>query len=249
MPIADPAPGPVRRPWLLRTGKKLRPLVNRAAARASLVPDAPVLDQRLLPWTGAIAAQWQAIRNEAEQVLTSGAPIPALNRISPDHARIARGDSWRSFFLVGYGQRIEANCRRAPRTAYAVAAIPRLNSAFLSILEPGAHIPRHKGVSKGLLTWHLGLRVPADTGACRMEVGGETVVWRDGEGVLFDDTYAHEVWNGSAERRLILLVQVERPMRWPGRLLPDLFLWAVRHSRFVRDARRNLVLEMGGPLG
>jgi aspartyl/asparaginyl beta-hydroxylase (cupin superfamily) len=236
------------RPWLLRTGKKLRPLVNRAAAAASLVPDAPVLDPGLLPWTAGVQAQWRTIRAEAGAVLASGAKIPALRDVSPDHARIAPDDSWRSFFLVGYGAQIAANCRHAPATTRLVEQIPGLNSAFFSILGPGCHIPRHKGVTKGLLTWHLALRVPRRPELCRMEVGGETVVWREGQGVLFDDTYDHEVWNESPELRLILLVQVSRPMRWPGRLLPDLFLWTIRRSAFVRDAKRNLAREIGEPI-
>lgn len=236
------------RPWLLRMGKRLRPYVNRAAARSSLVPDAPLLDEELFDWTGPLKARWREIRDEAEALLESGAKVPPLRQVSPDHARIAKGDAWRSFFLVGYGQVVEANCRRAPVTAELVRQVPGLNSAFFSILEAGCHIPRHKGVSKGLLTWHLGLRVPRQAELCRMQVADDIVVWRDGAGVLFDDTYRHEVWNETPERRLILLVQVARPMRWPGRILPDLFLWTIRRSAFVRDAKRNL-RRIGEPLG
>ncbi len=40
--------------------------------------------------------------------------------------------------------------------------------------------------------------------------------------------------------KIVLLIQVRRPSRWPGRLLIALFLWGIRRSRFVQEARRNL---------
>ena len=90
------------------------------------------------------------------------------------------------------------------------------------------------------MTWHLGLKVPADAASCRMRVDTETVHWGEGESFLFDDTYEHEVWNDTDETRVILLVQVRRPMAWPGSIAPDLFLWGIRRSPFVKDAVRNI---------
>jgi aspartyl/asparaginyl beta-hydroxylase (cupin superfamily) len=36
--------------------------------------------------------------------------------------------------------------------------------------------------------------------------------WKDGQGVLFDDSWNHEVINNSAQRRVVLIVDVLRPM-------------------------------------
>jgi len=229
-----------RRPLALRLGKKLRPAINGLASRYSEVPDAPLLDEATLPWTARVRAEWQAIRKEAREILHYSEAIPPLNQISPDHARIAGDGNWKSFFLHGYGQRIDENCRRAPRTAALADRIPDLNSAFFSILGPGCHIPRHKGVTKGLLTWHLGLDVPGEPEKCHMRLADRHIHWRAGQSFLFDDTYPHEVWNETNDVRVILLVQVRRPMRWPGSIGPDLFLWGIRRSAFVRDARSRL---------
>lgn len=95
-------------------------------------------------------------------------------------------------------------------------------------------------MTKGLLTWHLGLHVPTDPEKCRMRIADELVHWRAGQSFLFDDTYPHEVWNDTDDDRVILLVQIRRPMRWPGSVGPDLFLWGIRRSAFVRDARSRL---------
>jgi aspartyl/asparaginyl beta-hydroxylase (cupin superfamily) len=55
-------------------------------------------------------------------------------------------------------------------TAALVRQIPDLNSAFFSILEPGATIPRHRGVTRGPVTCHLGLIIPDTREKCVMKV-------------------------------------------------------------------------------
>ena len=117
--------------------------------------------------------------------------------------------------------------------------MPGLNSGFFSILKSGTHIPEHRGVTKGLLTRHLGLQVPQ--GPIRMKVGPETVGWREGETLLFDDTWPHEVWNDSDGTRIVLLVQFERTLRQPGRAVARAFLGGIRRSAFVQEAVDNIV--------
>jgi ornithine lipid ester-linked acyl 2-hydroxylase len=236
----DPAvlPARARRPLVLRMGKRLRPYVDRLVARSSLVPNEPVLDPYRFGWTQRLRADWQAVRDEAVAVARNPDAVPALHSISPDHARIAADERWRSFFLIGYGARIEQNIARCPRTAELLATVPGLNSGFFSILKPGTHIPRHRGVTKGLLTCHLGLVVP--DGQLYMEVGEQTLRWAAGDMLVFDDTYPHEVWNDTGVTRIVLLIQFERPLRQPGRALAKAFLAGIRRSAFVRDAMRNL---------
>lgn len=229
-----------KRPFLIRMGSGLRPAVNWAAERASKVPISPIVRESVFPWTASTRHFWQGIAREADKVLEMREQLPRLRDVSPDHARIAGDGRWRCFFLCGYGTRIEANCRRAPITSTLMRRIPHLNSAFFSVLEPGAVIPPHVGVTKGLLTWHLGLRTPHDEANCWMRVGDERVHWRAGQSFLFDDTFEHEVRNDTDDYRVILLVQVERPMAYPLRILPDLFLWGIKRTSFVSEARRNI---------
>lgn len=223
------------RPLSVRIGDRLvRPAVNRVVTRYSAVPDLPVFEAGDFPGLAILGDNWTAIRDEAAAVVAHRNAVPALRDISPDHADIATDDKWKSFFLVGYGHHAEDNRRRCPETARLVDAVPGLNSAFFSIIEPGARIPPHFGVTKGLLTCHLGLIVP--DGNCRMRVADRVVAWRDGESLVFDDTYEHEVWNDTSAVRVVLLVQFKRPVRYPGKLAADAFLWGVRRSAFVKDA-------------
>ena len=228
------------RPLIIRLGKHLRGVFDRLIARSSLVPNDPVLDVRLFRWTQALRDHWEIIRDEAIAVALQGQAAPSLATISPDHRSIARINMWRSFFLWGYGYRIEENAVRCPATSALVEQIPGLNSAFFSILAPGTHIPAHRGVSKGLVTCHLGLIVPRD-GDVRMRVGSRVVRWAEGETLVFDDTYDHEVWNDTQGTRVVLLIQFERPLRNPGKWVADVFLGIVRRSAFVQEARRNIL--------
>ncbi len=228
-----------KRPWPYRTVKKMRSDIDRLIARSSLIPDDPILDPALFEWTALLRANWRVIRAEAEALLPRMEQVPPLRSVSPDHKRIARSDLWKSFFLYGYGYRMEANIERCPLTAALVEQIPGLNSAFFSILLPGMHIRSHRGPTKGLVTCHLGLMVP-DNDSCRMQVHDRIVGWREGEWLLFDDTRRHEVWHEGDSPRIILLVQVRRPLRAPGRQIADLFLAGMRRSPFVQEGRRNM---------
>ena len=227
-------------PLLFRIGKRMRHRVSAVIARSSRVGDQAVYDAEAFPWIAELEARWTEIREELTGVLAKQSAIPPLASISPDHRRIAPPGKWKSFFLHGYGYRIEENCRRCPVTASLVAGIPGLNSAFFSILAPGTHIPRHRGVTKAILTAHLGLVVPEEKAACRMQVGDNMLHWEAGKALVFDDTFHHEVWNDSGQVRAILLIQFRRPVGLVGRLVGGLFLTGIRRSRFVQDGRARL---------
>lgn len=230
--------GNAKRPIIIRYGKHLRGFFDRLIASSSLVPNDPVLDVRDFAWTQHLRDNWQAIRDEAIAAAL-GNNSPSLSSISPDHRAIAPVNMWRSFFLWGYGYRIEENIAACPVTTATVAKIPNLNSAFFSILAPGTHIPAHRGVTKGLITCHLGLIVPRD-GDVRMRVDDRIVRWAEGETLVFDDTYDHEVWNDTDNTRVVLLIQFRRPLRNPGKWISDTFLNVLRRSAFVQEARDNV---------
>jgi aspartyl/asparaginyl beta-hydroxylase (cupin superfamily) len=228
------------RPLIVRWGTKARGHVNHLLSRYSLVPLTPFLSTGHFPWLRHLEEAAPAIQREVEQVLRNIVAVPPMNELSPDHDSIAGDGGWRSFFLVAYRYRLEANCARCPETLKALSHVPGLVTALFSILEPGMHVGRHTGVSKGILIAHLGLRVPREATRCRMEVEDTQVHWREEATFVFDDTFPHEVWNDTADHRVILLVQFERPMSLLGKVLTRLLVHAVRWSPYIQDARRNV---------
>ena len=227
--------------WFIRWIKKRRHGLNDYLARYSLVGNTPTYDTALFPWLAPIVAAVPAIRDEALPILAHNEAIPPFRDFAPGHERIApSANDWRSFFFYGYGYPVHENLQRCPVVAEVVKDVPGLVSAIYSVVGPGAHIRRHRGVSKAIMTAHIGLIVPDNAEACRMDVDGNTVVWRVGEAAVFDDTHPHEVWNETDQTRVLLLIQFRRPMRQPGRLVADMLVNFVRRSSFVQRARRNL---------
>ncbi len=223
-----------------RYGGALRDRVNAFVADYSLIGDPTVFDPGQFEWTETLRQDWQAIRDEFAAKSVDDPTFRPISDISADHSRLDTGKRWHSAFLWGYGVRIPENCRRYPKTAELVERVPGLLTAMFSVHQPGAHLPSHKGVTKGMITAHLGLDVPRSPERCRINVSGEHYAWEEGRWFIFDDTARHEVWNDTDRRRVILLLHVKRPMFGVGRLVQSAFFRLITLSPFVRDAARNI---------
>jgi beta-hydroxylase len=207
-------------------------------ARSTLVGDVAIFDNQLFPWVKDFEDATFAIQRELAAVLVHRDRIPSIGEVQPDQDNIS-DPSWKAFFFFGYKQRAERNCRLCPETTRALERIPGLNSAFFSVLAPGRHIPPHRGLSKGQLRGHLALVVPRRGGRCWMEVDGQPIDWVEGKFFAFDDSRKHQVWNDTPEERVALIIDFERPMRWPGRLAYRVMWLMVRFSPYFRDGQRN----------
>ena len=228
------------RKLLRKTGKRILRTAEKYLEAQSLVPNDPVLDAKLFSWVADLEENWQDIRSELDQVLQHREKIPRFQDVSSEQERISPDDKWRTYVLRGLGYSSEANCRQCPKTAALLDRIPGLQTAFFSILAPGKHVPRHRGITKIFVRCHLGLVVPKERQKCVMEVGGVPCVWEEGRAIVFDDTYPHEVHNDTDEERVVLLIDIERPMTRPAQVLARLLMWIFRRTTYVKEARRNL---------
>ena len=229
-----------RRKRVKKAGKRLFRGVNGLLALQSRIGDEPVFDPSEFDWTRRLEAGWRPIREELDALLELKDEIPCFHEISPDQRRISKGRDWKTFFLYGFDHRADANCDRCPRTLEILSGIPGLRLAMFSILEPGYHVPPHRGVTKGVLRCHLALRVPQERDRCVIRIDDEIHAWEEGRCLVFDDTYEHEVLNQTDEVRVVLFLDVDRPMDAPGRLLSHILRRMIRWTAYVRDARRNV---------
>jgi beta-hydroxylase len=111
-------------------------------------------------------------------------------------------------------------------------------------LAPGSRLNPHRDPYAGSLRYHLGL-VTANSDACYISVDGEKYAWRDGEGILFDETYIHYVENNTRVNRIVLLCDVERPLR--SGAIRALNRWVNRHV-VKASATQNVEAEPVGLL-
>jgi beta-hydroxylase len=210
---------------------------ERYLARRSPLGDPAVYDPAQFPWVPALRARCAAIAAEYRRVADGGEPIPPFHEISPEQLPITSDALWRTFVLYAYGVEAKRNCALCPRTAEAVRAIPGMQTAMFSILAPGKRLPPHRGPYKGLLRVHLALEVPGDGSQCWIDVGGRRLHWREGDVLVFDDTFVHSAANESGARRCVLFIDILRPLE-PG---ADRFnrglLALLRASPFGRRAR------------
>jgi len=215
--------------------------IERALIRFSNVPDTPFTAPASFPWIPGLESHWREVRAELEQVLKRPEILPNFQDISKDQVNITQDDRWKTFFLYGYGYRMDKNCALCPETTKLVESIPGMYTAFFSVLSPGKRIPLHRGPYKGLLRCHLGLIVPGPQEKCWIEVGGEVGHWEEGKCIVFDDTYKHQVHNDTPHTRVVLFLDIVRPMRFPGSWLNRAVLSIIRQSPFIRDAVKNQI--------
>ncbi len=225
-----------------RTLKRgLRPALNRLLVHYSQVGDPVVFDNDTFPWVRRLEAGFSDIRQEALTLYDLRDCLPTFHEVSPYQKRISKGDNWKTAWLHGFGHDSEVAQSLCPRTTALLAEVPDLQTALFSMLSPGTHIPKHRGVYKGLINFHLALVVPKEADRCRMAVGDETVSWREGHAYVFDDTNPHEVWNETGDERIVLMLQFHRPFRSPGHQLSKLFLWVLQITPYLRKPRQNVL--------
>ena len=165
---------------------------------------------------------YEVIRREALELL----------RVDADEARhtptsvfcsylsqaLAAGD-WADVGLYYNGMRNDKNARRAPETSKLLCQKRELRrhatscpfgSAYFSLLRPGTRLSAHCGPTNARLRAHLGLVVPE--GDICIRCGDEPPRrWAEGEVLLFDDSFEHEVWNLTDAPRLVLIVDLWHP--------------------------------------
>ena len=177
----------------------------------SAIPNRPYTPVDLFPELDKLRANAATIREE-------GLALMAHARMkSPDQKDDAGFNSfaksgWKRFYLKWYGDAHPSAQRLCPRTTELLREIPNVSAAMFATLPPGAVLNPHKDPYAGSMRYHLGLVTPNDD-RCQIVVDGQPYSWRDGEGVIFDETYIHRAENGTDVERLILFCDIARPMR------------------------------------
>jgi len=196
-----------------------RPVVYPEPTR--ICPDLARLDRAYAD----IKAEYHGLRERLQRVPR----YHEVDRLQYDLSRSSVADkNWRVFFLEAMGLKAHENRRLCPRTAAVLDEIPGVFQAFFSVLEGGKSLPQHESPYWGYLRYHLALEVPSSGPAPRMRVRDQWITWHEGTGVLFDDSWAHELVNDNDQLRTVLIVDVARPAGWFCRTLHRLTMHVMR---------------------
>jgi aspartate beta-hydroxylase len=197
----------------------------------------------ICPELRALEHAYPLIRAEADALLEQRVAMPRYHEVNPPATEISSTTqgNWNVFMLELLGHRPESNRARCPATCAALDRVPNILQAFFSVLEPGKSIPLHDGPYVGYLRYHLGVHVPRDDPPM-IRVAGHEHVWKDGEAVMFDDSWPHEVINHSREPRVVLIVDLPRPFPLVPRMVNHFMLWKVAApsyaSKVIEKAER-----------
>ena len=231
---------PMRRASLItRVFMRVVAFAERLNVAFSKVGNPPIYDKAVFPWAAEVEAAFPAIRTELVRVLTRKDDLPGFHEISSDVSTISQDRGWKTFLLAGYGFRSDANIALCPQTWAACQKIPGLITVMFSILEPGKHLPPHRGPYNGVLRLHLGLIVPEPREDLGIRVENEIYRWKDGEAVIFDDAFEHEAWNRTPHTRVVLFVDFRKPLRFPANVLNWLLLNLAVFTPFIREGMDN----------
>ena len=176
------------------------------------VPATPYLPARDFGELRILENNWRTIRDEALNLL-------ALQKIKAAEKNDDAGfnsffkTGWKRFYLKWYEASHPSAERLCPQTVALLRGIPCVKAAMFAELPPGGKLNMHRDPFAGSLRYHLGLATP-NNDSCFIEVDGQRYSWRDGESVVFDETYIHWAQNGTDSDRVILFCDIERPMRY-----------------------------------
>lgn len=208
----------------------LRQFVNHSAFFApynalmylfSAVPSKPYLDRSKFPELDVLKNNWRVIREEAMHLFDEGYIRAAEKNNDAGFGSFFK-KGWKRFYLKWYDKALPSAELLCPKTVELVNSIPNVKGAMFALLPGGSHLNPHRDPFAGSLRYHLGLATP-NSDACRIFVDGEEYSWRDGEDVMFDETYVHWVKNETDITRVILFCDIERPLT--SRLMTRINRW------------------------
>lgn len=182
------------------------------------MPQREFYERSEFPWLAEMEAAIPDMQEELRGVIARTQEFKPYVQGQPNRPRpnnpLLDDPSWGAHYFWKDGVEITENSVHCPKTMAALAAAPipviqeRSPMALYSVLEPGTHIAPHYGMLNTRLICHIPLILPSD---CALRVGGETRPWKAGEALIFDDSFEHEAWNRSDQRRVILLFEIWRP--------------------------------------
>ena len=162
-------------------------------------------------WYQKLVAAHPAMLDEWRAARAAGVRFPEMEHLIPP-SRCASGEPgpyWQAGGLLSMGRPVQPVASWFPRTVEALLGVPGIESALFSIMGPGKNLGAHEGPNAGGLRFLFG--IDCDEGAA-LEIGDRIIPYRNGEGVLFDDTESHSAWNGGTAERVVVMCDVIRPL-------------------------------------
>lgn len=166
--------------------------------------------QKIFPTSNLLEFFWREIRGEILENLDINSTQNYLDNFYVDIGQEDKKD-WATITFRIFGKDNVQNINSCPILGDIINVCPEIISCLVSIMEPGKIILPHYGPYDGLLRYQLPLVIPDSPNRCYLHVNGEKRNWVLGEGILFDESNIHGAVNDTPFKRIVLLIDIERP--------------------------------------
>jgi beta-hydroxylase len=162
------------------------------------------------PWLKPLTDNFEIIKGELLNLIAEGKENQWMNTF-PHYVDSEKYKAWKVFSFIFFNMKLPHHAALCPKTAELVYSLPEILSCDYSYMNGQTHVKPHKGYSRMVLRCHLPLIVP-DEKLCALRVGDTVKHWKEGELMIFDDSFEHEAWNKTDERRVVLMFDIPNPL-------------------------------------
>lgn len=182
----------------------------------------------------SIIDEW---KNYAATNHAAGIPIDEL---SYEQKHLNEDKKWKAFFVFVFGEHTPEAVKKFPKTStLAEKWKNEITLVFFSNLEPGKHIPPHKGNNHSVIRAQIGvdIEMPESTG---LRVEDKLIQLRNRELFIFDDTFKHEAWNKGSGNRVVLIIDTRKKFPFFHNIINKYLLGRMKKTAYVQSALDKL---------
>ena len=204
----------------------------------STIKKSVYIDVNHFPELKVLKDNWKVIRDEAIR-LNDDTQIKSSEEKDDLGFNSFFKTGWKRFYLKWYGASLHSANRLCPKTVDLINSIPSIKGAMFASRPPGARLVKHRDPYAGSFRYHLGLITP-NSEDCFIFVDGKKYYWKDGEAVMFDETFIHYAENKTDTNRIVLFLDVKRPVSfflvdWINELFSRIFMAATTTKNMDGD--------------
>lgn len=158
---------------------------------------------------------------------------------SEEQKKSVEPNYWNIVPLKSYGNVHKTTAALCPLTFKIVNSIPNCTTAWFSIMKPGTIVEPHRGTFKGYLRCLLALKTPINKEESGLAIEGENYFFEKGVALMFDDTYIHSAYNKSDMQRVVLYIDILRPLPYGLFYISKIINFLISNSRYVKGFKYN----------
>ena len=166
-----------------------------------------------------VEAVWEELRKEAEVLVHHHDWTQEEAGVwTRGETHLEKEDRWQQLVFSDQPPPPPSVCAAAPRLCSLADQVyrrdqgqpPAAGGIKLSVLSGATRVAPHYGLTNAKLRAHLPLVVPSDP-APVLRVAGRNMTWTEGQLLVFDDSFEHEVIHESQGQRIVLIIDFHHP--------------------------------------